>query len=153
MSTVWKWVLGILGLLIVVGLIAGAVFMWRYNGFRMMARADAPGYFERTAPPDAPGAPRGYEEYRRYHMDQWGGGMPMMGYGYRPSSHFGSPLGTGFMLVAGLFHLLLPLGVLALVAYVFYRMGKRAGAASASASRSRPMADADSLPRRRVARR
>ena len=54
----------------------------------------------------------------------------------------------GFMLVGGLFHLLLPLGVLALVAYVFYQMGKRAGAAS----RPAPMPDVDSLPRRKVAR-
>ncbi len=127
MSRTWKWILGILGVLVVVGLIAGAVFMWRTNGFRMMTRVDAPGSFERPAPPSQPGAPQTYREFRRYHMEQWGGGMPMMGDGYNyPHRAFG-PFGTGLMLVGGLFHLLVPLGVLALVAYVFYQMGKRAG--------------------------
>jgi hypothetical protein len=81
-------------------------------------------------------------------MDEWGGGMPMMGYqqGYSPYA-FG-PFGPGLMLVGGLFHMLLPLGVLALVAYIFYQMGKRAGLTAASGS----TAAAESTPRRRAAR-
>ena len=51
MSRTWKWILGILGVLIVLGVIAGAVFMWRNSSFRMMAPIDAPGYLDRPAPP------------------------------------------------------------------------------------------------------
>ena len=121
------------------------------NGFRMMANAYGPGYFERSVPPNSPDAPRGYEDYRRYHMDGWGGGMPMMGngYGYGYAPHMYGPFGTGFMLVGGLFHLLIPLGLLALVAYVFYQMGKRVR----NGITRRAHAGCGLLPRRRVARR
>ena len=85
-------------------------------------------------------------------MDQWGGGMPMMGNGYRYSQRAFGPLGMGMLLVGGLFHLLVPLGVLALVAYIFYQMGKSAGKAAASGPRPGSMPDVESLPRRKVAR-
>jgi hypothetical protein len=153
MSTVWKWVLGILGLLIVVGLIAGAVFMWRNQGFHMSARVSQPWSFDRPLPPSGPGVPDRYPEYRGYHMDEWGGGMPMMGYGYGYYPHAFGPLGTGFGLLGGLFHLIVPLGLLALVAYIFYQMGRRAGLADGSGTRTRSMPDVESLPRRKVARR
>lgn len=148
MSRIWKWILGILGVLIIVGLIAGAVFMWRNHGVFAGGRA-----FEFSGPDrqwggQMPGAPNGTEGYRRYHMQGWGGRMPMMGDGYGYAPHAYGPMGRGFMFFGGLFHLLVPLGVLALVAYIFYQMGKRAGAASASAS----LPDVESLPRRRVAR-
>lgn len=148
MSRIWKWILGILGVLIVVGLITGAVFMWRNHSFYAGARA-----FEYSAPDrqwgqQAPGAPDGYGGFRRGHMDGWAGRMPMMDDGYRYSPFAYGPMGTGFMLFGGLFHLLLPLGVLALVAYIFYQMGKRAGMVAGSGS----MPDVESLPRRKVAR-
>ena len=142
--------MAILGVLIVVGLIAGAVFMWRNHGFRMLARgmmcrgtSSGP-----TPPACARRAAAGTRITDAITWTEWGGGMPMMGRGYGYSPRAFGPMGTGFMLVGGLFHLLLPLGLLALVAYVFYQMGKRAGAAS----RPAPMPDADSLPRRKVAR-
>jgi hypothetical protein len=67
-----------------------------------------------------PGADDGGPTYRRYDRS----GMPMMrSYGgYRS---YGHPFGFGFMLFGGLLHLILPLGLLALIAYVFYQMGKR----------------------------
>ena len=84
-------------------------------------------------------------------MDEWGRGMPMMSYGYAASPYAFGHMGTGFMLFGGFLHMLLPLGILALVAYVFYQMGKRVGMASASTNRSGQMPDVNSLPRRKVA--
>lgn len=150
MNRIWKWILGILAVLIVVGLVAGAVLMWRNGGMYGTARSFRD--LDRKGPwaQQAPGSPDGFEGYRGYHMRGWGGHMPMMGYGYRPFAY--GPMGPGFMFFGGLFHLLLPLGVLALVAYVFYGMGKRAGMSSNSASGSGSLPDVDSLPRRKVAR-
>ena len=144
MSRIWKWILGILGVLIVVGLVAGAVFMWRNGGMYAGVRP-----YREVAPngpwaQPLPGSPDRFEGYRGYHMRGWDEHMPMMGYGYRPYAY--GPLGTGFMFFCGLFHLLRPLGLLALVAYAFYRMGHRAGMNSASTSGS------GSMPPRKVAR-
>jgi hypothetical protein len=103
--------------------------------------------------PDLPQAPEGsyrFERYPRSHMDNWYGRMPMHGYG---GQYLSSPFGMGFFVLAGFLRLILPLGVLALVAYIFYQMGKRAGAASGApvAPASRP--DVNDLPSRKVARR
>lgn len=150
MSRIWKWILGILGVLIVVGLVLGAVFMWRNHNLFYGGRA-----FEYSAPgspwaQQAPGGREGFEGYRGYHMRGWGGRMPMMGYGYQPYGY--GPMGTGFMFFGGFFHLLVPLGILALVAYIFYGMGKRAGMGTRSNPGSGSLPDTESLPRRRVAR-
>lgn len=153
MSRVWKWIFGILGVLIVLSLLAGGAFMWRNQGLYMGARASGPWALDRPGLPDEQGTPRGYEGYRGYHMDEWGGRMPMMGYGYGYSPYGYGHMGIGFMPFGGVFHLLFPLGLLALVAYIFYQMGKRAGSAAAPAASPTPMPDVDSLPRRKVARR
>ena len=52
--------------------------------------------------------------------------------GGRGSRIFGGfmPFGMGFFLLGGLLHLIIPLGVLVLVAILFYVLGKRAGASS-----------------------
>ena len=149
MSRTWQWILGILAGIVVIGLIVGAVFMWQNH----MAWW-GPGGFAASGgdPQQGPVGPYGYEGYRRYHMDNWGWGMPMHGGGY-PGSYGYTPFGTGFMIVAGLLRLLLPLGLLALVAYVFYQMGKRAGGASATAAPVAPRPDVRPLPSRKVARR
>ena len=154
MSRVWKWILGILAVLVVVGLIAGAVFMWRYRlaGWspRAMMYYGAPG-----APGTQPeqNAPNDFDRLPRYHMEYWGGHMPMMGGRGWSGPYAAGPFGTGFMLVAGLFRLILPLGVLALVAYLFYHMGKRAGAAPSTRTPTGPRPDVTPLPARKVARR
>ncbi len=45
------------------------------------------------------------------------------------------PFGMGFFFLGGLFRLILPLGVLVLVAFLFYQLGKRsAGSAVAAAA-------------------
>lgn len=153
MSRVWKWIFGILGVLIVVGLLAGGAFMMTNRSLYMGARLSEPRSFERPGLPDEQGAPGGYEGYRGYHMHEWGGGMPMMGYGYGYSPYAYGHMGYGFMPFGGLFHLLLPVGLLVLVAYIFYRMGKRAGSAASPPASPMPMPDVESRPQRKVARR
>jgi hypothetical protein len=153
MSKAWKWILGILGVLIVVGLLAGAGFMWKSRAYFISSNAYAPRYFDQPASPDGPGTPRGYEQYRRYHMDEWGGRMPMMSYGYYHAPYAFGPMGLGYLPFAGPLHLLFPLGVLALVAYIFYQLGKRAGIAAAATAQPASQPTVESPPRRRVAKR
>jgi hypothetical protein len=146
MSRTWKWILGIFAVLVVVGLVAGCAFMWRNHtawwGSRPMM------YSAPASPRSEQGqvAPYGENGYRRYRMDDWGR-MPMMGNRGFPGAYAFGPFGMGFMIVAGLLRLVLPLGVLALVAYIFYRMGRHAGAASGAA----PRPDVKPLPARKVA--
>lgn len=148
MSRVLQWILGILAVVIIVGLVVGAVFMWRnhaaWSGWGGMMY-NAPGAPLDPEVPQAPDAPYRFERYPRYHMDGWTGRMPMHGYA---GPYAAGPFGFGFMIFAGFLRLVLPLGVLALVAYAFYQMGKRAGAAAAPASRP----DVKDLPSRKVAR-
>ena len=153
MSKVWKWIFGILAVLIVVSLFAGGAFMWRNRGLYMGARASEAWGSDRPGLSDEQGVPRGYEGYPGYHMRGWGGGMPMMGYGYGYSPYGYGHMGYGFMPFGGFFHMLIPLGLLALVAYIFYQMGKRAGSAPAPAPSSAPASDVQSPPARKVARR
>jgi len=148
MSRTWKWILGVLAALILVGLIVCAVFVWQnqttWQGPRaMMFNAPAAPGFPQGTP-----APGEENQYPRYHMREWGGRMPMMYYGGGMHGLYGyGPFGAGFMMLGGLFHLLIPLGVLALIAYVFYQMGKRAGMGTASAPPS------GEQPTRKVVRR
>ena len=153
MSRILQWILGILAVIVIVGLVLGAVFMWRnYSAWSgpggMMY--NAPGAPNAPDLPQSPDAPYRFDRYPRYHMDGWSGRMPMHAYG---GQHVASPFGMGFLVLAGFFRLIVPLGILALVAYLFYQMGKRAGAVSPAtpAPASRP--DVNDLPSRKVARR
>lgn len=152
MSKVLQWILGILAVVVIIGLVAGAVFMWRnhtaWNGWNGMMYYAPDG----SGSPQAPGAPDGpyrFERTPRYHMDGWSGRMPMHGYAGPLAM---APYGPGFLMFAGLLRLACPLVLLALVAYIFYQMGKRAGAASPSSSGG-PRPDVKDLPSRKVARR
>jgi len=150
MSRTWKWILGVLAVLLLVGLIVGAVWMWDYRTFAWGPRQMmfyAPGVPDLQPDQDAP---YGNDGYWRYHMQDRAWRMPMMHAGGYPGSYAFGPYGTGFMIVAALIRLAIPLGILALVAYVFYQMGKRAGAPQPA---SAPRPDIKSLPSRRVARR
>ena len=76
--------------------------------------------------------PYGFNNRRYPFGDRgWGGPMmPMMGgRGFRGFGGF-MPFGLGFFFLGGFLRLIIPLGVLALVAFIFYQMGKRAGAVS-----------------------
>lgn len=153
MSKILQWILGILAVIVIVGLVLGAVFMWRNNtawsgsGGMMY---NAPGAPNAPDLPQAPNAPYRFDGSPRYHMDGWSGRMPMHGYA---GPYAAGPFQTGFLMFAGLLRLVLPLGVLALVAYIFYQMGKRAGAASPAAPAPASRPDVNNLPSRKVARR
>ena len=71
--------------------------------------------------------PYGFNNGRHNPMYGWGDRGPMMGGGgFR---HYGGfmPFGMGFFLLGGLLRLVIPLGILVLVAILFYQLGKRAG--------------------------
>lgn len=127
MNRTLKWVLGILAVLVVLAVIAGAAWVWQ-NRTQMMA------YRMYSAQPNAqatPGAPNGQSLPRGPHMfgydyDDRG---PMMG--ARRFNHMMPfmPLGMGMMFFGGLFRLIIPLGLVVLVAFIFYQLGKRSGPA------------------------
>ena len=142
MSKAWKWILGILAALVILGVVAAAVFVWwNHAPLAMSARVARMQQYAQPAPgtPAAPGAPTapndqgqpfGFGRRDRGFFQGHGGRMPMMGgRGYR---NFGGlmPFGMGFFFLGGLLHLIIPLGILVLVAILFYSMGKRAGTSS-----------------------
>ena len=151
MSTVWKWILGILAALVVIGLVAGAVFMWRNHGvlgtprFMSYSAPAGPGWQQ----PQGPGTDDSWPMHRRYDRE-WR--MPMMR-SYGAYGSYGHPFGFGLMLFGGLLHLILPLALLALVAYIFYGMGKRVGSASMRSAPVAPRPDTAPPAPRKVARR
>ncbi len=76
----------------------------------------------------------------------------MGGRGFR---NFGGmmPFGFGFLILGGLLHLIIPLGILVLVAILFYWLGRRAGAsAAASTAPINPTTPEPPRPGRRVAK-
>lgn len=123
MSKTWKWILGTVLVLIVV--VALGFLAWNFYGAPRLSGRMAT--LERVRIPRleeferggriAPGAP-----YDHRHMPMMGGyerfHSPMVGYGFMP---------LPFLFFGGLFRLLVPLGVLALVAYVAYQQGVKAG--------------------------
>jgi preprotein translocase subunit SecG len=143
MSKVWKWILGIVIVLVVVGAIAGVVFLVRTH----LLAALGPQYGNRFNPSNgqnSPNAPTNPNGQRGMHPGygygpgmrgyNWEGRGPMMGgRGFMPyGGGFGPfgmfmPFGMGFFFLGGLLRLLIPIGVLVLVAYIFYQMGKRNG--------------------------
>jgi hypothetical protein len=177
MSKVWKWIIGILIVLVIAAVVVGGVVMIRNRA--LMARSFRPMTYGngQTRPntqatpnaqgtPNAPGAapsapvapngqdrpmmpygfngqnrpmmPYGYNGQNRPMMPygfndrhdpmgSWGDRGPMMGRGR--SSHFGMfmPFGLAFLFLGGMVGLVIPLVILALVAFVFYQLGKRAG--------------------------
>jgi hypothetical protein len=183
MSKVWKWIIGILIVLVVAAVVVGGVVMVRNRTF-MASRVRpmtfgtgqtrpnfqgtpvAPGAPNAQGTPNVPAAPNGqnrptmpygYNGQNRPMMPYGYNGQnrPMMPYGYngqnRPmtpygfngqnhpmggwsgrgpmmerGSHFGM-LGMGFIFLGGMLFSIVPLVILALVAFLFYQLGKRAG--------------------------
>ena len=158
MSKVWKWILGVLIVLVVIAVVAGAVFVWRnhasFAGARRVTQLGPRGYPPNGPrgqnPPTAPNSPKG-------QLPGWNGPNTMRGWNFREPMRYGRggrgfglfgmlmPFGIGLLFLGGLFRLIIPLGVLALVAFVFYQMGKRAGVASASRT-SAPTGPSQSEP-------
>jgi hypothetical protein len=156
MSKALKWILTILAVLVIVAVVAGAVFVaWNHMHFTIRRGAQLPA--NGTPVPNQPGGqpspvnPYGYNTYPRFRQHAWGWNMPMMrgGRGFARPGAFG-PFGMGLLFFGGLLRLIIPLAVLALVAWLFYRMGKRAGTSAATAAPAAPQKNP--APGRRVAK-
>jgi hypothetical protein len=145
MSKTLKWILGVLAVLVVIAIAAGAFFVWQNHmslaaNYRVrVAQPPTNGTPAPNAPNNAPGQkgpmmPYGFRMEKRPSTDGFGWREPMMG--ERGLSHFGAfgPFGMGFFLLGGLLRLIVPLGVLVLVALISYQMGKNAGATAKSTS-------------------
>ena len=152
MKKVWKWILGIVIVLVVVGLAVGAVFAWQHGFSFTMRRAPfayrqyqgrtAPG---KTAPqnnqsnPTTPTTPTTPQQNGRGFMPGRGNGFgygPMM-MGGRGFNRFGM-FGMGLMFFGAFLRLIIPLGILALVAWLFYSLGKRARKSSSTVQAAEP---------------
>ncbi len=131
MSRTLKWVLGILAALVVIAVVVGAAWVWQ-NRTQMMAygpyavRPNAQATPGAPNTPNYPFGPRGY--YGNGPMPGWGFRSHMMGPGRM--FRFG-PFGLGLFFLGGLLRLIIPIGLLVIVALVFYQLGKRSGQSSA----------------------
>src|SRR5512136_162007 len=103
MSKTWKWILGILAVVVIIAVAAAAVFVWvNHSGFPVAYRLNrtlpnsqvAPGTPNAPAAPNGPTAPNGqqnqngqqnpnvpygYRQYRGFPDQGFGRRMPMMG--------------------------------------------------------------------------
>jgi hypothetical protein len=170
MSKVWKWILGILIVLVVAAVVVGGIFLVRNrflltSSIRAMPFGNGQTRPNLQATPNAQGTPNpngqkgqvmpyGFNN-RRFPMDGQGFRGPMMGgRGFWGFGRF-MPFGMGLFFIGGFLRLILPLGVLALVAFLFYQMGKRAGSSSVPSKPSvpsEPAPDESPLPGRKVAK-
>ena len=120
MKKVWKWILGILIVLVVVAGLVGLAFVMRNNMITANLR-QGPGYgFQQQQQPGGNAQPRGWNGPMMRGGDGWG--RPMMGGHGFGFGHFGRMMPFGFMF-GGLMGLV-PLALLALVVYGAYRLGK-----------------------------
>ncbi len=121
MSKTFKWILGIVGVLIILAIIAGAVLVWQ-NRAQLLASTGSYALRPRTQNQQPfPYGQRGFNYGGRNPM--FGGGIgPMMG----GRGRFGG-FGLGFFLLGGFFRLIIPLLLLVGVAILFYQLGKRSG--------------------------
>jgi len=123
MKTIWKWILGIILVLVIVGALAAVAFVWWNNA--------AVTFTPRAAPCDGDWngrALRGTDGWR--HPMMGGRGFSRFDGGFMPFS-------IGFMFLGGLMRLI-PLALVVLAIYVAYRMGKQAGIAAAAMPASAP---------------
>ncbi len=151
MSKVWKWILGIVAVLVIVAAVAGVVIVLR-NGTNLFAsnRPNLPNGQGQNIPNNQRGF--GPDWNGRMPRENYGWGGPMMnGRGYSPFG-FG-PFGRGLFFVGSLLRILIPLGILALVAILFYQLGRRTGtSASTSVATATPAPEATSSRGRKVAK-
>jgi hypothetical protein len=125
MKSIWKWILGIVIVLILCAAVVGGGFFAFSHRFAVGAlpeiRANQANDYAWGMPMHrgfvAPNAP--------YHQREFGPGMvPQTGvWGGRGMM----PFGGGFMLFGGLIRLFVVLAILGLVGFVAYRLGKQAG--------------------------
>lgn len=139
MKNIWKWILGIVIVLVVVTALVAVPIIMRNTmaanfSFRATQQRTAPGANQQA--PGWNGGPmmRGYDNQQgpqgRFNNQR----NPMMGNGRnfeRGFSRFGgfTPFGFGFMFLGGLLRLI-PLALFGLLLYGVYQLGKRAGVRS-----------------------
>jgi hypothetical protein len=134
-----KWILGILAVLVIIGAMLVAVFVWWNHAPLGISRRFVQAQPNATPVPNGqpapngqngPTTPYGFQGDHRFYFQGRGFNRPMMG--GRVFGRMGgfAPFGFGLFLVGGLLRLIIPLAVLALVALLFYQLGKRAGASA-----------------------
>ncbi len=133
MSRLLKSILGILAVLVIIGVVLAAVFVWWNHAPLAISRRLAQAQPNATPVPNGqngPTMPYGFQGDHRFYFQGRGFNRPMMG--GRVFGRMGgfAPFGFGLFLVGGLLRLIIPLAVLALVALLFYQLGKRAGASA-----------------------
>jgi hypothetical protein len=143
MKKAWKWILGIILVLVVVGALVAVPFVMRnymavnFNRVTQQTapgtNSQAPGWFHGPMMRGNGNAdPQGQQGQIPGRLDERRG--PMMGGGRgfeRGFSHFGgfAPFGLGFMFLGGLLRLI-PLALFGLLLYGVYQLGKRSGVRS-----------------------
>jgi hypothetical protein len=172
MKTFWKWIIGIVIVLVVVGLVVGAVlilrplflvsmrstpFAYRQNQPSAPSipsspqnKQNIPSLPTAPNPPNIPNLPNVTTPNSGGQMPNrglgWGYPGPMMGRGYNQSGRSGSSGIMGFMFL-GLVGLIVLLAALAAAAFIFYQLGKNAGISSMllaqQASNAPAIADTD----------
>lgn len=125
MKNIWKWILGILvGLLVISAIVAVPFILHNTFGADL-----APGFDRQSwRMPMHDFGERGFDRF-----------APMMG-GRGGYGGF-SPLFAGFMLLGGLLRLLVPLGIVALIAWLAYQQGKKAGMKSSTPAAPAPVSE------------
>ena len=129
MSRALKWILGILAVLIIVAVIAGGVWLLASRASRIAAVRPYAAQPNQQGAPFGPNGqyfqngPRGFRNDGQFPFGGNGFRGPMMGNRFMG---FG-PFGMGMFFLGGLLRLIVPLGLLVLVAIIFYQLGKRAG--------------------------
>jgi hypothetical protein len=142
MKSVWKWILGIVIVLILCAAVGGGIFAFSHR-FALGGpeiRANQADNYAWSMPMH-----RGFVGPNdRYHQREFGPGMvPHMGaWGGRGMM----PFGGGFMLFGGLIRLFFVLAILGLVGFGAYRLGKQAGVRTAAAPVAPPPPAAPEVP-------
>jgi len=173
MKTVWKWILGIVIVLVVVGLVIGAIFIWQHRpAFSMRSAPFAYRQYQQSAPnaqgtpnpqnnqskptspnattPNKPMMPRGFGYGRGPMMTGRGFGYgPMMGgggfgYGSMMMQRGFSPFFFGFSMMFGLVKLVL----LGLLLYGAYWLGRRSVMPVVAPVAPAPVSDPEPAPQR-----
>jgi hypothetical protein len=125
MSRTLKWVLGILAVLVLIALVGGVAWAWQSHALMMTYRPNTvqPNNQVKPGAPNGQGFPNGPRGFGN------NGNGPNNGFGFRGPMMRGmrgfGPFRMGFFFLGGLLRLIIPLGVLALVAFFFYQLGKR----------------------------
>jgi hypothetical protein len=157
MKKAWKWILGIILVLVVVAaLVAGPFFIRNYmaaNFTRPSVQNPAPSAPVNPANPANPANPGFNNGPRMREFDQQGrvangfngfkGPMMQNGRnfqrGFMPFGGF-APFGFGFMFLGGLFHLAIPLLLFGLLLFGVYQLGRNAGIRSVQVVSPTPVA-------------